>query len=139
MDRFELYFYMPFFTPRNHKDEHNRHDGYNGSSHPASLNISSLISDHKQRHQSSCQVLELSHIAISICGVSNHQWTGYAFVDDDESMSEEDFDYTTILPDQFALNGEVDANRPIWDPREYFMRIIPTRLDQIVRRWSWIV
>ncbi|KAK7181383.1 hypothetical protein DPSP01_008735 [Paraphaeosphaeria sporulosa] len=132
IDTFELYFYMPFYTLKVPDDPDILHDGLNGSSHPACLDIFSITGK-------SSQVLEMAHIAINICGVADRRWTGYAFVDDDECMSEEDFDYTTIVPDQFALNGEVDANRPIWSPREYFMRILPSRVEQIVRRWSWII
>jgi hypothetical protein len=81
----------------------------------------------------------MRHIAINICGVANCRWTGYAFVDGDAEMDNEDFDYTTVVQDQFSATGDVDANLPIWDPREYFLLTILIRVEKVIRTWSWLI
>jgi hypothetical protein len=103
------------------------------------LDISSITRTGPQLSGETSQFLRIRHIAINICGVANCRWTGYAFVDGDDEMDNEDFDYTTMVQDQFAANGDVNANYPIWDPREYFLLIVLVRVERVIRTWSWLI
>lgn len=136
---FELYFYTPFPVLCAIGDDSLQLDDPTGSFRPTFLNIASIVGSTLQPSDEGSSVLQVRHIAIHICGVANHRWIGYAFVDGDEGMDEEEGDYTAMIQDQFAANGDVDANRPIWDPREYFLLIILIRVDQIIRAWTWLI
>jgi hypothetical protein len=85
--------------------------------------------------------------SVVICGSDESRWTAYAFVDtefdgvsiDDEEV--EDSDECNEDPIASDRKGpEVDADKPIWDPREYFLRIIHLRMKrQILEEWRYIV
>ncbi|KAF2185082.1 hypothetical protein K469DRAFT_665938 [Zopfia rhizophila CBS 207.26] len=85
-----------------------------------------------------------SHISLVICGTHNSRWVGYAFdtdLDDEEVGEDEDPD-PELNEDPAAWNGGkyvIDANIPIWDPREYFLAIAETRMCQILKEWRNLV
>ncbi|KAL1595810.1 hypothetical protein SLS60_009500 [Paraconiothyrium brasiliense] len=139
-DIFELYFYVPLLTLSTSDNESKPLEDQAGAFQSQSIDISSVINGHSQPSRGTSQVLHVGHVAINICGVANRRWTGYAFVDGDEEMNEDDFfDYNTMVQDQFAANGDVDANHPTWDPREYFLLITSIRVEQVIRTWSLII
>lgn len=35
--------------------------------------------------------------------------------------------------------GRYDANRPIWKPREYFVRVLECRVEQVKQEWHNVV
>ncbi|KAF2831927.1 hypothetical protein CC86DRAFT_280201, partial [Ophiobolus disseminans] len=101
--------------------------------------------------------LQRAHISVMICGSDNVQWVGYAFanntVDEDGTENEEDEIEGSVDTD-FAEDedeGEVDlfasddsdevldANIPIYDPREYWLRVVKLRLRLIVSKWEYLV
>jgi hypothetical protein len=47
-------------------------------------------------------------------------------VDGDEAMDDED--YATMPQDQFSANGDANANLPIWNWMDYFLRIVSMRV-----------
>jgi hypothetical protein len=85
-----------------------------------------------------------SHIAFTICGVADRRWVAYAFSDTDydenKEMDEFQFDYNGMFADQIAGDArDVDANKPIWNPREYYLMIMSIRLSQIVGEWAKLI
>jgi hypothetical protein len=86
-----------------------------------------------------------SHMAFTVCGVADRRWVAYAFrdtdYDEDREMDESDFNYDGVVADQIAADvfRPVDANRPIWNPREYYLMIVSRQLDQIVGEWAKLI
>ncbi|KAF2441217.1 hypothetical protein P171DRAFT_524171 [Karstenula rhodostoma CBS 690.94] len=138
-DAFELYLYIPFPTLNMPESNPNPLGEQSGSFRPELWDISSITSSGPQSSGETSHILQMGHIAINICGIANCRWAGYAFVDGDEEMDEEDFDYTGMVQDQFAANGDVNANDVIWDPREYFLLIVLIRVEKVIRAWSWLI
>jgi hypothetical protein len=107
-----------------------------------------------------------AHFSLTVCGVNNTHWTAYAFVDrciddseyndaieveediyddlggindikDDETF-EEDKDEITEDP-IIAESSHSEADRPIEDPREYFLHVFETRIRQAWREWESVI
>jgi hypothetical protein len=73
-----------------------------------------------------------------IVGQDDFRWVTYAFVDsdlDDEDSDEEGSEY---LEDPICA-APVDANRPFWRAREYFLQVFELRVMQIQRKWQSVI
>ena len=82
-----------------------------------------------------------AQISFALCGPDDGRWVGYAFVDtefDGEDLTEDNFSYEGIHEDPIALD-KMDANLPIWDPREYFLMIVEIRMAQVMKEWEYLV
>lgn len=78
-----------------------------------------------------------AQVSLVICGSDEKRWVAYCFVDtgfDDEEEDGEDIHRADRIAD-----GNVDANRPIWNPREYFLLIVRIRMEQILKEWTDLV
>jgi len=86
-----------------------------------------------------------SHMAFTVCGVADRRWVAYAFrdtdYDEDQDMGEFEFDYNGMAADQIAADGArpVNANHPVWNPREYYLMIVSRKLSQIVGEWAKLI
>ena len=106
-----------------------------------------------------------AHFSFVICGSSNNFWTAYAFVDscidsgekederdfkkndaDDDNDDDDDDDSIvsdelgTLREDPILANGEyAGIDRPIEDPREYFLHVFESRMSQLLREWQTVV
>jgi hypothetical protein len=83
-----------------------------------------------------------AHISFVICGSDDHRWVAYGF--DDTDFEGEDLDDKIcpcegFRPDPFSSDGEVDADIPIWNPREYFVMILDNRMAQALTEWESLV
>lgn len=82
-----------------------------------------------------------AQISFVIVGSDNYQWDGYCFAsDDEEDLLEEDND--AIRMDPIFGNWDScihDANRPIWDPRKYFLAVFESRMSQILAEFERLV
>ena len=63
---------------------------------------------------------------------------GYAFVDTEidgilHESSEEDLNF-----DQIASGG-LEANTPIWRPRDYWLRVFEIRIEQVRMEWEYLI
>ncbi|KAF2707121.1 hypothetical protein K504DRAFT_447157 [Pleomassaria siparia CBS 279.74] len=101
-----------------------------------------------------------AHICLAVCGIDHTRWNCYAFVDtkfrdelagqkdedeDDDENDEntDDEDAPGLEPhDPIAADSDgvtIFADKPIWDPREYFLRNVDTRMKQVLREWRHLV
>jgi len=72
-----------------------------------------------------------SHFAFVIHGHSDRRWTAYAFSKNGlGSLEGGDYGYADFHEDPIAL-GKLNANSPIYDAREYFVRILEVWIGQI--------
>ncbi|KAF2185092.1 hypothetical protein K469DRAFT_688302 [Zopfia rhizophila CBS 207.26] len=84
-----------------------------------------------------------AQFSLTICGSDNSRWVAYGFVDtdidDDNGLEGEDFSYLGMNADPIASDGDVNANHPIWDPREYFLLMIEIRMRKVLKEWKGLV
>jgi hypothetical protein len=84
-----------------------------------------------------------SQFSLTICGPEDSRWVAYGFVDrvsDDESDDEESPPpYGQDLLLDPISDGHLDVNRPIWDPRIYFLRIFQIRIRKIKKEWENVI
>ncbi|KAE9369078.1 hypothetical protein N431DRAFT_345415 [Stipitochalara longipes BDJ] len=82
-----------------------------------------------------------AHFSFVICGIREGRWAGYAF-DDTESDGDD-------LQDKILCGGlhvdpigsclsvdDVDAELPIWNPREYFLDVVARRVARAADFWE---
>lgn len=83
-----------------------------------------------------------AQISFTVCGTSVKQYVAYGFedaeFDADREFGENEFSYDERHADQMT-KGEEDANRPIWDPREYFLLVLSHRIRQVRLEWEGLI
>jgi hypothetical protein len=87
-------------------------------------------------------MMQKAIFSLTICGSDDRHYSAYVFVDrefnEDEDM-DEDFSYTNFQQDPIASDGGgdvIDANLPVWDPREYFLVIFQLRIAMVLKEWK---
>ena len=85
-----------------------------------------------------------AQISLAICGSDDSRWVAYAFVDTEfAGVSRDEYeDNFEINEDPIASDSrgrEVEADSPIWDPREYFLRIVDIRMKQVLGEWTYLI
>ena len=84
-----------------------------------------------------------SNVAFVCCGSDNQRWTGYSFVDGHPDSVEEELG-ELISPGKGLhhdpiSDGMLPADKPLWDPREYFLKIYTIRIVQVRDAWEPLV
>lgn len=99
--------------------------------------------------ETQCGIYE-AQVSLVICGSDEQQWIAYAFLDcyfNTEGPLDQEFSYDEIQEDPIAWTCEfdgafaslVDANNPIWNPREYFLAILENQMARVVKEWKYVV
>jgi hypothetical protein len=85
-----------------------------------------------------------AQISVVVTGIDDSVWTAYGFADTYFGSKESVRRYHISRrqgrpgrPDPLAA-GQIDADIPIWTPREYFLRVIEIRTTQVQRHWNFI-
>lgn len=82
-----------------------------------------------------------AQFSLVICGSHEARWVAYAF--DDTEVDEEDLCDRISVCDGFhpdpILDDETDADCPIWNPREYFLRTLANRITRGTNSWDALV
>ena len=87
-------------------------------------------------------VILQGHYSIVIHGYSDQNWDAHSFENndfDDDDWDDEDSEDENSEDEEFqedpnaGREGKVEANVPIWDAREYFLRIFDVRSTQILQ------
>jgi hypothetical protein len=88
-----------------------------------------------------------AQISVAMIGIDHWVWAAYGLVDtyfeSDERAKESVDRYDQLKgrrgrPDPLAA-GQIDASKPIWTPREYFLRVFEIRIKQVRGEWHNIV
>ena len=84
-----------------------------------------------------------AQISVAITGIDDSIWTAYGFVDTFCRPEESVEGYHQLTgdcgrPDPLAA-GHIDANLPIWTPRQYFLKVFEIRINQVLGEWNLIV
>ncbi|OQV04501.1 hypothetical protein CLAIMM_09370 [Cladophialophora immunda] len=144
---FKLAFHLPFFALKTSKSPQTdyRRDR-NGDPLRRSREVSFL---NRQDNDPKLYLYD-AQVSCVIAGLDWSRWTGWLFLDtyyfDPEDESREDvWEYyedglpvagMRADPLTYGLN---DADRPIWDPEEYFLVVFKTRFAQTEREWRRVV
>ena len=84
-----------------------------------------------------------AHFSFVICGWHERRWAAYAFDDTqfggDDLYEKMSYNYDSFQPDPFAPNTEINADTPIWNPRQYFLAIVEARMAQAVVSWETLL
>lgn len=99
--------------------------------------------------------VQQAQFLLVVVGVDNFRWTAYCFVDsssDNDETDDDDADETNdkdaqikedqpqFVEDMIAGDGEqLDANKPIRDPRVYLLRIWEIRIPEIVSEFDYLI
>jgi hypothetical protein len=79
-----------------------------------------------------------AQISVTLCGTDNSRWIAYCFedrhFDEDAALGEDE--HTTVHQSDQIANGEFGAEDTIWDPREYFLRVLLIRMRQVYKEWG---
>jgi hypothetical protein len=88
-----------------------------------------------------------AQISVAVTGIDHWVWAAYGLVDtyfeSNERVKESVDRYDQLKgrrgrPDPLAA-GQIDASKPIWTPREYFLRVFEIRIKQVRGEWHNIV
>lgn len=82
-----------------------------------------------------------AHISVAVRGIDHWVWVAYAFVDTYFDSQESVDSYHQMREpkvDPLAA-GRIIADKPIWAPREYFLKVFEIRTRQVAREWDQIV
>ncbi|KAF4628639.1 hypothetical protein G7Y89_g9512 [Cudoniella acicularis] len=82
--------------------------------------------------------------SVVVTGIDQWVWAAYGFVDN-YFGSNETVDYYHLLrgkigghPDPLAA-GRLNADEPIWTPREYFLQVCQIRSKRVLKEWNYIM
>jgi hypothetical protein len=82
--------------------------------------------------------IQEAQFSLVVAGSDNSRWVGYAFVDAEiDGILAESFD-EDMDHDQIAA-GELQANKPIWMPRDYFLRVFQIRVEYVRKQWEYLI
>ncbi|KAH8821447.1 hypothetical protein F5884DRAFT_745770 [Xylogone sp. PMI_703] len=125
---FRLEFHIPYFALRTSPSSDESFTALNqGKQLRQWRDITFLEAGGENAKDSRVSRLCEAQFSLVICGSDNWRWTGHAFSDtyfNNQSLTDYTFSYDGLHEDPIASNGELDANLPLWDPREYFLMII---------------
>lgn len=79
-----------------------------------------------------------AQISILVTGVDEWVWTAYCFTDTFFGSEDTIHDYDVKKADA-PTGGETLRKYPVWNPREYFIRILFRRMRQATKEWGNIV
>lgn len=72
-----------------------------------------------------------------VTGSDDWRYTVYGFVDTELDGLLTDLDPMDLTFDQVAA-GAIEANKPIWRPRGYWVKILDVRIEQVRREYEYL-
>jgi hypothetical protein len=90
-----------------------------------------------------CRMYE-AQISVALCGINNGCWTGYAFANIacDEKDADDEIEQPGGVKEDPIISSSsdpFDANRPIWDPREYFLMALKFWITRVLEEYAYLV
>lgn len=83
-------------------------------------------------------------MSCSVSGPDNSRWTAFFFGDNHFEPQNDNYGsvetYQSMEDSGMRMDplcrGRYDANKPEWDPREYWLRILESQLRHYLREWK---
>ncbi|KAH4818761.1 hypothetical protein HBH61_036980 [Parastagonospora nodorum] len=136
---YQIQYHLPHFVLRKKKHRSKRHTE---KLQRARTDLSFLSQALPSTFNEEPLELIQAQISIVLCGTSETRYTVYCFEDndhdDDREMGDDEFSEDGFQADQIA-KGEIDANQPIWNPREYILVTLLERITQVAKEWARVV
>lgn len=137
---FQMEFNVPFFAmrrsrPKQHFVQRKKR------THRGWMNLSFLDSKDADPEVEGVCGIHQAHISLTIGGTDNMRWFVYCFEDrhfDEDGQLGQDEQTEEHQSDQVA-RGEFGAENVIWNPREYFLRVLLIRMSQVQKEWKELV
>lgn len=110
--------------------------------------VLSMASKDKSVPTASSVLLYEATISIGVTGIDHYIWAAYAFVDTYFDSRESVDSYHQMKgrrqrrgrgPEDPLAAGQITADEPIWDPREYFLKTMQIRAGLVDKEWSQIL
>jgi hypothetical protein len=79
-----------------------------------------------------------AQVSVMVTGLDHWFWTAYCFADvyfKGQEHNERVQQYHINHRDPHS-GGKFDLHPPIWDPREYFLRTLVSRMEQVKQEWN---
>lgn len=81
-----------------------------------------------------------AQISVMVTGIDDWVWAAYCLADiyfkgEEHTESVEHYSNQQIMLDPHSC-GRYPANPPIWNPREYYLRALSCRMEQVKQEWS---
>lgn len=81
-----------------------------------------------------------AQISVLVTGIDDWVWAAYCFADvyfkpEGHSETVEHYSNSQIKLDPPSC-GRHPANPPVWIPREYYLRALSSRMDQVKQEWN---
>lgn len=150
-DGFKTYlleFHMPFLTLR-HFQEPNATSSAKADGPDDWPPVATVVLKCDE-HEGLCKyVIREANVSVAVCGWDRHKWTCWAFSNthsDPTTREEEEPEEDDMQEDFIATDGNgpedgtvIDAAQPLWDSRDYWLRVVDLRMRIIHEEWKWLV
>jgi hypothetical protein len=73
-----------------------------------------------------------------VTGWDDWRWVGYGFIDTEIDGFLTDLSKDDLGFDQIAA-GKLEANIPIWGPRDYWLKVFEIRIEQVRKEWEYLI
>jgi hypothetical protein len=136
---FTLDFHIPYYVLRESKELFkDTRRKFDGKPLRQSWDLPLLPTSTDRRHS-----LYEAKISVAVAGIDCSAWIAYGLVDtyfeSDESVDRyHQWKGRQGRADPLA-DGQIDANNPIWTPREYFLKVFEIRINQVRKEWRRII
>lgn len=143
---FQLEFHLNYFTfgtaPAANEADHRA-----AASNPKWTDLSFLEIETPKAPEGRNHGIFEAHFTLVICGSHEGQWNAYAFDDNEfegEDLCEKLSACEGFHPDPIASclpssDNDTDANLPIWNPREYFLKVVANRTAAASEAWDSLI
>jgi hypothetical protein len=136
---FQLEFHIPYYALRRSRPEQNL-SARRTRNHRGWMNIAFLDIHDKTSGASGTLGIHQAQISVTLCGTDNSRWVAYCFEDgyfEDAGVAEGE--QTVIHQEDRIARGVFGAEDTIWDPREYYFRVLLIRMRQVQKEWVELV
>jgi len=143
---FQLAFHLPYYVWRK---SHNVHEDHRRDANARPLRQSRDVSFLNWKNSGSSSFLYEAQISCLVSGTDEWRWVAYGFIDnyfdseDDGKETVQQYHNDSIDEEGMRADpltfGTCDSEKPIWNPRVYFLVVLKARLHQVKNEWQQVV
>jgi hypothetical protein len=143
--RFQLELHLPFFIMRKSTPPDKTPHGTvktkpdRGWTDLSFLRLDACDSNSRPSEPEEVWCMQEAQISCVVTGTDDWSWTGYGFVDAEVDGELAEATESDMRFDQIAGGGEVEANLPIWRPRDWWIKVFEVRIDQVTGHYENLV
>jgi len=142
---FQLAFHLPYYVWRSSpkaREDHRR------DANASPLRQSQDVSFLNWKSFGPPGFLYEAQISCVVAGLDEWRWVGYCFIDtyfdaEDDKETVQSYYKDSLADEGMSTDpftfGIADADKPIQEPKEYFLMVFRVRIDQVKREWQQVV